>query len=110
MKSWKDNKVFQADPNIQEEEEIAKRGPSNNRKENYTILNNEMEEIYEKLKVKIKFPYPGAKWKNSEKESGKYYKNHKDYCYLTDHCRELNTFVESLVKESKLKEYIQKDT
>lgn len=71
------------------------------------------EEIYEKLKGKIKFLYPGAMKKNSEKnrkKSGKYSKCHKDHGHLIEHCQELDAFLEGLIKEGKVQEYILKDS
>lgn len=84
------------------------------RKESYNILNLRKKEIYEKLKGKMKFwSQSSVLRKSSEKErskSNKYYKYHKDYGHHTEHRRELFAFLETLVKEGKLKEYVQKDT
>lgn len=36
-------------------------------------------------------------------------KYHMDHKHLTEHCRELVTFLENLIKERKLQEYVAKD-
>lgn len=76
----------------------------------YTQLIISRANLFEKIRNHVDFSVARSLDLGSKSErvkSGKYYKFHKDHSRLTDHCREFWAYVERLIRDGELGNYVK---